>query len=123
MVLTHIQLADGAVEYQREHHHYKPNDNDRYYSYIYQKFHLTPKELKDNLDYYNSDPVKMEQLYDKALALLTEIQGNLEVQQKIREQKIKDSLAKLDTNHYVRIKINFKPKKEPTLKEIWPTPW
>ncbi len=123
LVLADIQLAESAIEYRRENNIYKTNDPKRFYAYIYKKYNLTPETLKENLDYYNSDPDKMVGIYDKVMAVLTKQQVDIEIQKKLMEQHIKDSLAKIDTTHYVY--KNLKPvlKEMTDVKKVWPTPW
>ena len=41
------------------------NEKEKNYAYIYKKYHLTPELLKQNLDYYNSNPDKMIAIYAK----------------------------------------------------------
>ena len=65
----------------------------------------------------------MEKIYDKSLAILMEAQTKFEVLKKVREQQIKDSLAQVDTTHYVRKIVKLKKKQEFNLKKVWPTPW
>jgi hypothetical protein len=122
MVLTEIHLAEGAINIRYLNYANNLKDRRRFYAYIYDKFNLTPKILKENLDYYNSNPPKMVKIYENVLARLTEIQGNLETEKRLQEERIKDSLANIDTNKYVRRHIKT-VKKPFDIKKIWPTPW
>ena len=118
MVLADIQIAEGAIEYRRENHIYKNDDMKRFYAYVYEKYHLTPELLKENMDYYNTDPDRMVEIYDKVLAKLMETQAEMELKKKAKEERIRDSLAQIDTTIYVRRVI--KPKPASDLKKIWP---
>ncbi len=121
MVLTDVELVEGAIEYSREHHLKNRNKTERFYSYIYKKYNLTPVLLKQNMDYYNSNPDNMIKIYDKVLANLTQVQTVLDLKKKTREIRIKDSLAKIDTTHYVYKNIKKLPeKKQDTLVVKFP---
>ncbi len=122
MVMADVELTEGALEYRREHHLYDDDDEKRFYGYIYEKYNLTPVSLKENIEYYNSDPKKMVELYDKILAKLTEVQTEQELLKKLREKRIQDSIARLDTTHYVYKTLKLKVKQK-DLKELWLTPW
>jgi len=102
LILTEIQMAEGAINYRRIEHLPNNNARERYYTYVFKKFKVTPFDLKENLDYYNGNPEKMIEIYDKVLANLLKLEGEIDLKLKIREQYIKDSLALVDTSLYVR---------------------
>ena len=102
MVLTEVQLAEGALTYTRISHKKVNDDKDKYYAYIYRKYNLTPELLKENIDYYNSDPERMIAIYDKVLARLSELQAVLSVKLKKQEKAREDSINSIDTTIYVR---------------------
>ncbi len=101
-VLTEVQLADGAITYKRISHKKAGNDKEKYYAYIYQKYHLTPLLLKQNVDYYNTDPDKMIAIYDKVLAKLSQLEANINMEIKKEAKAKEDSLQAIDTTIYVR---------------------
>ena len=101
-VLTEVQLADGATTYKRISRKKAGNDKEKYYAYIYQKYHLTPKLLKQNIDYYNADPEKMIALYDKVLAKLSQLEANINLEIKKEAKAKHDSLQAIDTTIFVR---------------------
>jgi len=121
MVMAEVELTEGALEYRRE---FRADGNDyekRFYNYIYKKYNLTPVTLKENIDYYNSEPKKMMHLYDKILARLTEVQTEQELIRKKIAKRKRDSLSKLDTTHYIYKIIQYKPEKNN--KKLWPILW
>jgi len=104
-VLTEVQLADGAITYKRISHKKPGNDKEKYYAYIYQKYHLTPELLKHNIDYYNTDPDKMIAIYDKVLAKLSQLEANINLEIKKEAKAKQDSLQAIDTTIFVRKKM------------------
>ena len=120
MVMADVEIAEGAIEYSREHNIRNKKNSERFYSYIYEKYNLTPVLLKENMDYYNSNPDNMIDIYDKVLARLTETQTVLELKKKIREKEIRDSIARIDTNHYIYIQIKPLKKHKDSTKINWP---
>jgi len=101
-VLTEVQLAEGAITYNRISHKKVKDDKEKYYAFIYRKFNLTPELLKENIDYYNSDPERMVAIYDKVLARLSELQAVLSVELKKKEKAKEDSINSIDTTIYIR---------------------
>jgi len=101
-VLTEVQLAEGAITYTRISHKKVKDDKEKYYAYIYRKFNLTPELLKENVNYYNSDPERMVAIYDKVLARLSELQAVLSVELKKKEKAKEDSINSIDTTIYIR---------------------
>ena len=102
IVLTEIQLAEGALTHKRFSHTATTDEKERYYAYIYRKFNLTPELLKENLDYYNSNPEQMIAIYDKVLENLSILQAELTLEMKRVEKAKEDSLLSIDTTVYVR---------------------
>jgi len=102
IVLTEVQLAEGAITYTRISHKKVKNDKEKYYAYIYRKYNLTPELVKENIDYYNSDPERMIAIYDKVLARLSELQAVLSVELKKKEKAKEDSINSIDTTIYIR---------------------
>jgi hypothetical protein len=102
IVLTEIQLAEGALTHKRFSHAVTTDEKDRYYAYIYRKFNLPPESLKENLDYYNSKPDQMIAIYDKVLENLSKLQAKLALEMKRVEKAKEDSLILIDTTVYVR---------------------
>ncbi len=122
MVLTEIQLADGAITYKRISHKKVGDEKQKYYAVIYKKYNLTPELLKDNIDYYNTDPDEMVKIYDKVLARLSQLEAkiNLEVKEKEKEKARQDSIrAALDTNIFVLKKMESSLKTDKTKTFIW----
>ena len=101
-ILTEVQLADGAITYKRISHKKTGNDKEKYYAYIYQKYHLTPKLLKQNIDYYNTEPEKMIAIYDKVLARLSQLEAKINLEIKKETKAKQDSLQTIDTTIFVR---------------------
>ena len=105
IVLTEIQLIEGALTHKRFLHDLTKDKKEQYYAYIYRKFNLTPELLKENLDYYNSNPDQMIAIYDKVLENLSKLQAELTFEIKRVEKVKEDSILLSDTTIYVRKNI------------------
>jgi len=105
IVLTEIQLVEGALTNKRFSHAVTTDEKERYFAYIYRKFNLTPELLKENLDYYNSNPDQMIAIYDKVLENLSILQAKLTLEMKRVEKAKEDSILLIDTAAYVRKNI------------------
>jgi len=101
-IITEVQLADGAVTYKRISHKNGINDKEKYYAFIYKKYQITPKLLKENIDYYNIDPEKMIAIYDEVLARLSQLEAKINLELKEQEKVKQDSLNFIDTTVFVR---------------------
>ncbi len=118
MVLTEVQITDGALTHQRISHKKIKGSKEKYYAYIYKKFDLTPELLEENVKYYNSDPDKMAAIYDRVLANLSKLEGKLTLMKNEIEKKRMDSINAIDTTVYVRSHVAV--KKEHSEKESLP---
>ena len=101
-ILTEVQLADGAITYKRISHKKTGNDKEKYYAYIYKKYNLTPELLKENIDYYNTDPDKMITIYDEVLAKLSQLEAKINLEINEQEKAKQDSLQAIDTTIFIR---------------------
>jgi len=123
LVLTEVQIADGALTYQRISHKKVKGSKEKYYAYIYKKFNLTPELLEENVKYYNADPDKMAAIYDRVLENLSKLEGELNLEKNEIEKKKQDSIKAIDTTIYVRSRIVKKEKhshKLPIPGPVWP---
>jgi len=85
-VITDVQLADGAITYRRTRRIEQKNFRKSAYEQIFSTYGINAKILNENLNYYNSNPKQMELIYEKVLAKLSRIEG-----------EIKDEAKKADT--------------------------
>ncbi len=83
LVMTDVHLVEGALNYHRvkrlEYKDYK----SAYYSKILQEHGINAVQLRENIDYYNSNPKQMEDIYERVLSNLVK----LETEMKIEQQK------------------------------------
>ena len=76
-VLTDVQLAEGAITYQRILRIEQQNFRESAYNQIFLTYGITAKILNENINYYNNNPKQMELIYEQVLAKLSRIQGEL----------------------------------------------
>ncbi|MCF6171917.1 MAG: DUF4296 domain-containing protein [Bacteroidales bacterium] len=87
-ILTDVQLAEGAITYRRTRRIEQQNFRESAYKQVFSTYGINAKILNENLNYYNNNPEKMEQVYDKVLAKLSRIQGQLK-EETIRSDSVK----------------------------------
>ena len=93
-VMTDVQIVEGALTYKRTKTKNIKNYKEPYYNQIFIEYNITANDLKQNLNYYNSDPELMEKIIDQVLENLNQTQGQLE--KKIAEEKIADSIRMIE---------------------------
>ncbi len=93
-VMTDVQIVEGALTYKRTKTKSIKNYKEPYYNQIFIEYNITANDLKQNLNYYNSDPELMEKIIDQVLENLNQTQGQLE--KKIAEEKIADSIRMIE---------------------------
>ncbi len=87
-ILTDVQLAEAVIARNRiERKYLKKGYNDSVYRVIFEHYNITAEQLKDNINYYNSDPREMETIYDKVLSNLGRLKSELEMETKKEEIK------------------------------------
>jgi transcription termination factor NusB len=89
-VLTDVQIVEGALNYNRLKRKGANSFKEPYYNQVFLEHNITAKDLRQNLNYYNSQPELMEKIIDKVLENLNQLQG--QVEKEIADQKIADSL-------------------------------
>jgi mannose/fructose/N-acetylgalactosamine-specific phosphotransferase system component IID len=80
-ILTDIYLTEGAIAYHRLQNKDKKfleEISPVYYKEIFDKYDIDHKILKENLNYYNSDPKTMESILEKVLENLSRLQSEVE---------------------------------------------
>ena len=93
LVMTDIQLVEGALNYNRITKRGSKELKEPYYNQIFLEHNITAKDFKQNLAYYNMRPEVMEQILDKVLENTNQNLGQLE--KRITEERIADSLRKI----------------------------
>lgn len=80
-ILTDIQLAEGIITYNRTTRENNTNKfKDSLYSNIFHHYGITAATFKENINYYNSDPTVMEEIFDVVLANLSKEQSQIEME-------------------------------------------
>ena len=99
-ILTDIQLAEGIIVHNRSVHTNMDNEyKDSLYTQIFRHYGITVAIFKENVNYYNSDPAKMEDIYEVVLANLSKMQSEIERDTVIEEPEAeaKEENVKTDT--------------------------
>lgn len=82
-ILTDVHLVEGALNFHRVNRMEYKDYKSAYYSKILEEHQITAVQLKENIDYYNSDPELMEDIYEAVLSNLV----RLETESKMAQQK------------------------------------
>jgi len=88
LIITDIQLAEGALTYRRTRRVEQQGFRESAYKKIFSNYGITAKILNENVNYYNSNPERMELIYEKVLANLSRMEGEL-----TEGESIADSIA------------------------------
>ena len=87
-LITDMEIIEGAAVYNKTHFPGYQEMKKEYYRSLFDRYHVTRKQVKASLDYYNSRGAEMAAIYDKALKLLIQKQDELNrEQQKAEEEK------------------------------------
>jgi len=97
-IITQIQLAEGRVVLEREKNKDFKINGKEYMQEIYEHFAITPEELVDNMNYYQSKEKVMVNIYEEVLANLSTMEEDVKLSLKEELEKIKqDSIQKADS--------------------------
>lgn len=94
LVMTDIQIIEGALNYNRVIRRGGKTYKESYYNQLFLEHEITAMDFKQNLAYYNMRPKVMEEILEKVLENTNQKLGQLE--KKITEEKIADSLRKIE---------------------------
>lgn len=92
--MTDIQIIEGALNYNRIIRRGGNTYTESYYNQLFLEHKITAMDFKQNLAYYNMIPKVMEEILNKVLENTNQKLGQLE--KKITEEKIADSLRKIE---------------------------
>jgi len=98
-IITDIQLAEGIIVHNRS---VRTNMNNEYkdsvYAQIFRHYGITVTIFKENVNYYNSYPEIMENIYEEVLANLSRMQSEVEMKaEEEAEAKAKEEDLNTDT--------------------------
>lgn len=92
-ILTEIQIVEAGfsiTENRRDERDLKP----QYYQAVLDSHNISLLQLRENVNYYQSSPKVMEEVYETVLANLSKIQSDVKME--VDElQRVQDSLDKL----------------------------
>jgi len=84
-IFTDMQLIEATVEYDRMHGSDNKLMEKHYYQVLFQHYHVNARQIRRNLDYYNSREELMESVYGGVLAKLSKQQAVLNLEKTLRE--------------------------------------
>jgi len=97
-IITQIQLAEGRVVWEREKNKDFKVNGKEYMQEIYEHFDITPEQLVDNMNYYQSKDEVMVDIYEEVLANLSTMQEDVKLAREEELEKIKmDSIQRVDS--------------------------
>jgi len=98
-VLTDIQIAEGTLSYERTKRIDIKDLKAAYYNQVFLKYGITAVDFKQNMDYYNSSPERIEKVLEKVLENINQMQGDLErkIADSLRVIRVQDSIRKADS--------------------------
>ena len=79
-ILTDIQLAEGVLVYHRQKLA-DPSDQckDSLFQAVFDHYGISGEVLRENINYYNTNPKLMEKLYEKVLTNLSKKQSEITI--------------------------------------------
>ncbi len=80
-VMTDIHLTEGVLNYHRINRMEYKDYKSAYYSKVLQQHGINAVQLRENIDYYNSTPKVMEDIYEEVLSNLVKIETDLKIEQ------------------------------------------
>lgn len=92
-ILTDIQLVEAGFTIS-ENRKYITELKPKYYQTVFDNYGITLIQLRENINYYQSDPKIMEEIYESVLANLSKLQSEVLVELEELE-RVQDSIANL----------------------------
>jgi len=71
-VLVDVHLVEASLNFQRNKGANVPLLTQRYYQWLYRKYHISHHRFRDNMDYYKMDPENFSKMYPEVLKNLTD---------------------------------------------------
>lgn len=92
-ILTDIQIVEAGFSI-KENRRIAEELKPKYYQKVIDSHNLTLLQLRENINYYQSSPKIMEDIYERVLANLSKIQSDVSME--VEEfNRVQDSLAQL----------------------------
>ncbi|NUM51971.1 MAG: DUF4296 domain-containing protein [Flavobacteriales bacterium] len=76
-LMSDMQLAEAIVKLQVNRVDSTSFFTDSLFSQVFKKHNVSKEKFKKNFDYYNSNPVLMEEIYNQVIEKLSEEQAGL----------------------------------------------
>ncbi len=84
-IITDMQLIEAAVEYDKVHGKYHNQLEKEYYHVLSQRYQVSPKQIRESINYYTNQDDVMANIYDKVLSNLSQKQAVLDRKRIIKE--------------------------------------
>ncbi len=86
-IITDMEIIHSVVVYNREHYPEYGSKEKSYYQALFNHYHVTKNQIRDNMEYYISQGNEMAKIYEKVMAKLAKKQAVLDEQLRIKEGK------------------------------------
>ena len=72
-VLADVHLVEASLVLQRNRGENIPSLTQKYYQWLYRKYHISQYRFRDNLNYYKMDPENFSKMYQEVVIKLTDL--------------------------------------------------
>ncbi len=87
-ILTDMEIIQGVAVYNKTHYPGGYASIEKgYYSVLFNRYHVTKEQITASLNYYNSKGDEMAAIYEKVLEKLGQKQAEVDMEQRINEDK------------------------------------
>ncbi|GAG89630.1 unnamed protein product, partial [marine sediment metagenome] len=76
-VLTDLHLADGLLSLNEIRQEYEDMDSLGQYLSILESYGYSLNQLNNTMEHYSHDPEALDEIYEKVIAQLTEMEGEI----------------------------------------------
>ena len=88
-IIRDMDVISSIVAYHRARGIVRPSEEE-YYRALFDHYHVTAKQIRENMRYYNSSDDKMMRIYDRVLSDLSQMQSNVYLEKDVSENKLMD---------------------------------
>ena len=105
-IITDIQIAEGVLVFHRQYK-IKTSDElkDSLFQVVFDHFGISSKLFRENINYYNTMPDVMEDIYEDVLTNLSKKQSELKLEAEKNEARRQAQLEKMQMDSITEQKI------------------
>lgn len=90
LVLTDVQLIEGAISKKILDKNNNKKDSPHYYEKVFEKHGITQEIFDESITYYSEKPEELEAIYDKVLVELSKKKAQLQSKDKATDPEEKE---------------------------------